>query len=365
VNNPRAVVIISLVVLAGVLLYLLAPILTPFLAGALFAYIANPLVIRLTRWRVPRGLAVALVFLLIITLVTALLVFLIPLIQRQVASFVQKLPQYLDWAQRTLIPRIEQLAGRSLPIDAGDLRAIVSSHWEEIVNFIRAALTNLATSGLRVALSLLNIVLIPIVTFYLLLDWDRLRFNALQLFSPSVRPTVVTLATETDDVLGSFLRGQLLVMLCLAVIYSTGLAIVGLDLALPIGIAAGLISFVPYLGFVVGIASASVAAYLQFQDGSVLLWVFLVFFIAQMIEGYLLTPRLVGSRIGLHPVAVIFAVMAGGQLFGFLGVLLALPVAAALKVWLRYLHRSYLVPPPKAPRPPRRTRTAGEAKVPP
>lgn len=355
-NSPRAIVILAFVVVTGVLVYLLTPILTPFLVAALFAYIANPLVTRLTAWRLPRPAAVALVFVLLLAIVVGLLIFLIPMMQRQVVAFAHKLPQYLDWVQGTLVPRLQQWAGDSLPVDFADVRAMALAHWQDIANFVTGTLANITTSGMRVALWFLNLALIPIITFYFLLDWDKLRMNALQLFPPQMRPSVAQLSRETDEVLGSFLRGQLLVMLSLATIYSTGLFVIGLDLALPIGITAGLVSFVPYLGFAVGLVSAGIAAYLQFQEPSVLLWVFLLFFSAQLIEGYVLTPRFVGNRIGLHPVAVIFSVMAAGQLFGFIGVLLALPAAAALKVWVRHLHRRYIAPPPKVRRAPRRAR---------
>jgi predicted PurR-regulated permease PerM len=165
---------------------------------------------------------------------------------------------------------------------------------------------------------------------------------------------VANLARETDVVLGSFLRGQLMVMMSLATVYSVGLTLAGLDLALPIGVLAGLASFIPYAGFLGGLIAAALAAYLQFQDWLPLLWVAGVFLTGQVLDSLWLTPRLVGNRIGLHPVAVIFAVMAGGQLFGFTGVLLALPAAAVLKVWLRHGHRMYAGDSTKKVRPPRR-----------
>jgi predicted PurR-regulated permease PerM len=189
---------------------------------------------------------------------------------------------------------------------------------------------------------LANLVLIPVVTFYLLRDWHIVIERVHELLPRRSEPHIVRLASEADTMLGAFLRGQLSVMTALAVVYSLGLWIVGLDLALLIGLIAGLVSFVPYLGFITGIALAGIAAYLQFQELLPLVWVALVFGIGQMLEGMLLTPWLVGDKIGLHPVAVIFAIMAGGQLFGFVGVLLALPVAAVLMVILREARRRYI-----------------------
>jgi predicted PurR-regulated permease PerM len=187
----------------------------------------------------------------------------------------------------------------------------------------------------------MNLVLIPVITFYLLRDWDELVIKVHDLFPRRMASIVGKLAAEADTVLGAFLRGQFYVMLALGLIYSIGLLLIGLDLALPIGMIAGLISFVPYMGAVVGIGMACIAAMLQFQDVMYLVSVLIVFAIGHSLESMLLTPWLVGNKIGLHPVAVIFAVLAGGQLFGFLGVLLALPVASVIMVLLRHIHERY------------------------
>jgi predicted PurR-regulated permease PerM len=186
-----------------------------------------------------------------------------------------------------------------------------------------------------------HLVLIPVVTFYLLRDWDKVVKGVRELLPRSSEPTIVKLATECDDVLSAFFRGQLLVMLSLATIYSIGLSLVGLQVGLMIGLIAGLLSLVPYLGFIVGIVTASIVAYVQFGTLSSLFLVWLVFMVGQVIESTFLTPNLVGNRIGLHPVAVIFSVLAGGTLFGFFGVLLALPVAAVIMVLLRFFYQRY------------------------
>lgn len=343
-NSVRPLVLIATIVTTAALVYLLAPILTPFFLAALLAYVANPLVTYLARWRVPRTLAVVIVFALAVALIVVLVLFLVPMAYRQLAQFAQKVPQYLDGAQQTLLPRLEAFIGQPLPVDFEDLRGVIVSNWQEIAQFLRNALANFIASSFRFGGFLVNLLLVPLVAFYLLLDWDTVLKNTSQLFPPSARATITRLAAETDEVLSSFLRGQLLVMLILAAVHTVGLLLIGLDLALPIGVLAGLLSFVPFLGFIVGIVAAAIAADLQFHDPVVLLWVALVFVIANLLEGYVLSPYLVGRRIGLHPIAVIFAVLAGGTLFGFLGVLLALPAAAALKVWLRYLHRSYISP---------------------
>lgn len=347
-TENRTLVNLSLLLVAGWLLYLLSPILMPFLAGALLAYVLNPVVDRLVRWRLPRVPAVILVFLVLLVAVVMLAAFVVPLIEQQVSGFLARLPRYLETAERVWLPRLQTGLGDFITVDAGAIKDMILGHWAEIGQWLRKAVAGFARSGFGLLGTLLNTALIPIVLFYLLMDWDRLPGRVRGLCPPRHRPVFSRLMGETDEVLGSFLRGQLLVMLSLGTVYSAGLMLVGLDLAIPIGAVAGLVSFVPYLGFIVGLASAGLAAYLQFHDPVMLLAVSAVFLSGQLLDGVLLTPRLVGDRIGLHPVAVIFAVMAGGQLFGFFGVLLALPTAAVLKVWLKHWHDYYVVAGPPA-----------------
>ncbi len=329
----------------GVLLYWLAPVLTPFLFAALLAHIAHPAVSRLAVWRIPRTLSVILIFLVLILVFTVLVLVLVPQIHLQISRFAAKLPGYLDWLQQTLqqtlAPWLERNLGVPLVLDGETLKGTIQQHWKELGGALGAVMGALTRSGLGLLGWLFNLVLIPVVTFYLLRDWDRILERTEGLLPPRWRRPVARLAGEIDAVLGSFLRGQLTVMTLLACFYSLGLWWIGLDLALPIGILAGLVSFVPYLGFVTGLLCAAAAALLQFQEAGALIGVVAVFGLGQALEGMVLTPYLVGERIGLHPVAVIFAVLAGGQLFGFFGVLLALPAAAAIAVWLRHLQRRY------------------------
>ncbi len=340
-TDSRLLFQLTLIALAAWLVYLLAPILTPFLVSGLLAYLGNPAVNRLERWHFPRPLAVVLVFLLFALLVVVLLFFLIPALQAQMASFIAKAPSYFDWLQHTAFPQLQSLLGVELSLDITAIRQTLLGHWREIGDWVTAFFLYVTRSGLSIIGWFATALLVPVVTFYMLLDWDKLLSRALTLLPPHRRSQATNLARETDKVLGSFLRGQLLVMMALATVYAAGLTLVGLDLALPIAILAGLVSFVPYLGFIIGLLSASIAAYLQFHDIIMLLGVIVVFLVGQGLESFWLTPRLVGNRIGLHPVAVIFAVMAGGQLFGFTGILLALPAAAVLKIWLRHLRAIY------------------------
>lgn len=337
-NNPsRTLVRIAAIVAIGYLLYLLAPILTPFLVSLLLAYIGNPLVTRAQRAGVARTVTIIFLFFLFAVVVLGLILGVVPMIQRQVVAFAAKVPAYVDWAQ----VKLHEWGGGVLNLDMETIKAQVTQRWQDMGKYLATVLTFATDSGMRVVGWLLNLFLIPIVTFYLLRDWDELVAGTGRLLPPAWRDRVAPIAREIDDALAGFLRGQLSVMLALAIIYSVGLLIVGLDLALPIGLLAGLVSFVPYLGFIMGLLLAGLAAVFQFQAALPLLWVLLVFMIGQVLESTILTPRLVGERIGLHPVVVIFTVMAGGQLFGFFGILLALPVAAMFMVWLRHLLAGY------------------------
>ncbi len=355
-TDTRALWALLLFGIIGALLYLLAPVLTPFLLSALLAYMFNPLVTRLEGWRVPRLPGVLLLFVLAGGVLVLLFAVLLPMLQQQISLFAENFPNYLERAQQALLPWLRSVFGEQLAFpDVATLRQRLLGHWQEIGQAAGDVLATLTRSGMRVAGWLMNLVLVPVVTFYLLRDWNRLVARVPLLFPAALRPKLVRLAREADEVLGAFLRGQLLVMAALAALYATGLWLIGLDLALPIGLLAGLVSFVPYLGFIVGLVAAGIAVLFQFQDAWMLLWVLAVFSAAQMLDGMLLTPSLVGDRIGLHPVVVILAVLAGGQLFGFFGVLLALPVAAVALVWLRHLHTGVLRN--VAPSPARRRRS--------
>lgn len=335
-DNGRLLIGLGVLISASVLLYLLAPVLAPFFFAMIIAYIFNPVVRLLMRLPLPRVLAVTVVFMTLLLLAVAAVITVVPLIQREAAELAVKIPSYVDRFQQTVLPWLRERFGSDLPVDLDTLKRTLVSHWLDISNYARAAVMGIAKSGAGLGVWLLNLLVVPVVTFYMLLDWDRMPPRILALTPRRVRTHLSKLGRETDRVLGSFLRGQLSVMAALACIYSVGLWLAGVELAFLIGGFAGLVSFVPYLGFVLGVTIASIVAYVQFQDPAMLLAVLAVFVVGQLLEGLWLTPKLVGRQVGLHPLAVIFSVMAGGQLFGFAGVLLALPAAAALKVWLAY-----------------------------
>ncbi len=342
-TDTRRWLLIAATVLTGVLVYLLAPILTPFLLSALLAYLGDPLVDRLEARKVRRSLAVVLVFVVILLVLLLIPMVLLPLLEQQVKTLLIKLPLYIDTLQHQVLPQLSELLGiapGTLDLDA--LKQTVIGQWRQAGGIAAAVMASASRSGLALVAWLANVLLVPVVTFYLLRDWDIMVGRIHEMVPRRLEADVVRLARRTDEVLAAFLRGQLTVMLCLGTVYTLGLWLVGVDFALLIGMAAGVVSFVPYLGFIVGIVLASVAAYLQFHEWTPLLGVAAVFGVGQLLEGIVLTPWLVGDKIGMHPVAVIFAVLAGGQLFGFVGILLALPVAAVIMVLLRYAHERYL-----------------------
>jgi predicted PurR-regulated permease PerM len=268
---------------------------------------------------------------------------LVPLLERQIARLIDKLPQGVAWTNGVVLPWVEAQTGFAVDrFDPGSVIEMVRNHWQQAGGIASTVLGKVTSSGLAIVGFLGSLALLPVVTFYFMRDWDQMIGRLRALLPRHVEPTVSRLARESDLVLGAFLRGQLAVMLLLGLIYSVGLWLVGLDLALLIGIIAGLVSFVPYLGVIVGGGMALIAAAIQYQDFMHPLLVLGVFVLGQFLEGFLLTPKIVGDSVGLHPVAVIFAILAGGTLFGFLGVLLALPVAAVGMVLLREAHGRYL-----------------------
>lgn len=328
--------------LAGFLIYLLSPILTPFLVAALLAYLGDPLADRLEAWRLPRTLAVIVVFVVMGLILLGSVLLLLPLLEGQVAALIQALPGYLAWLNAHVLPWLQSRLGIDPRyLDLNSMVHLLSQHWQQAGGFAAHLADTLSRSGLVLFGWLANLVLIPIVTFYLLRDWDRLVAYIGELLPTRVQPSAAALAREADEVLGAFLRGQLSVMLALGVVYAVGLWLIGLKLGILIGVIAGVVSFVPYLGFTLGIVAALAAMFFQTHELLALWPVLVVFGVGQVLESAVFTPLLVGDRIGLHPVAVIFAVLAGGQLFGFIGVLLALPVAAVLAVFLRHLHQRY------------------------
>jgi len=342
-TDPRRWVWLGVALLIAVLLYSLHNILSPFLVGILLAYLADPLVDRLERLGLSRTWGVVVVFSLFTLIFMAMLLVLIPMLAKQLVRLYELTPQMLDWLQHVALPWVQSRLGLADGFWKFDkIKAAVGVHMGQTTDIVGMLLSQATASSLALMAWLANLVLIPVVGFYLLRDWDVMMAKLRSLLPRQRESQVMGLAGECHEVLGAFVRGQLLVMLALGVIYSSGLMLVGLELGLLIGLLAGLAAIVPYMGFIIGIGAALIAGLFQFGgDPYPLLGIVAVFMIGQVLEGMVLTPMLVGDRIGLHPVAVIFAILAGGELFGFTGVLLALPVAAVIMVLLRHVHDLY------------------------
>ncbi|HKS12166.1 MAG TPA: AI-2E family transporter [Pseudomonas sp.] len=334
---------LGVALLIAVLLYLLHGILSPFLIGILLAYLADPLVDRLERMGLSRTWGVVVVFSLFTLIFLALLLVLIPMLAKQLLRLYELAPQMLDWLQHVALPWVQTRLGLADGFWKFDkIKAAIGAHMGQTTDIVGIILSQATASSLALIGWLANLVLIPVVGFYLLRDWDLMMAKLRSLLPRQREEQVVGLAGECHEVLGAFLRGQLMVMLALGLIYSAGLMLAGLELGLLIGLLAGLAAIVPYMGFIIGIGAAIIAGLFQFGgDPYPLLAIVAVFMVGQALEGMVLTPLLVGDRIGLHPVAVIFAILAGGELFGFTGVLLALPVAAVIMVLLRHVHDLY------------------------
>jgi len=323
--------------------YFLHPILTPFLVAIVLAYMFDPVVDRLERLGLSRTWGVVTVFTLFTVIVTALVLVLVPLLAKQLMKLYQLAPQVLDWLQHTAMPWAQSKFGLSDGFWKFDkIKAAITEHMGEASDVVGVVLSQATASSLALIGFLANLVLIPVVAFYLLRDWDIMLAKIRGLLPRDRVEQIVSLAKECHDVLGAFVRGQLLVMLALGVIYSAGLMLVGLELGLLIGLMAGIAAIVPYMGFIIGIGAALIAGLFQFGgDLYPMLGIVAVFMVGQALEGTVLTPLLVGDKIGMHPVAVIFAILAGGELFGFTGVLLALPVAAVIMVLIRHVQDMY------------------------
>ena len=324
------------------LVWLLAPVLTPFLIGAVLAYALHPAVEHLVARRVPRTLAVVGVEVAAIVITLAVLLLIVPILSKELPLMREQIPLLADRVNSSLSPWLAKW-GIHVALDTASIKAFVLKYLDANLEEGFATLMSSARIGGSILLTLIgNAILVPVVLFYLLLDWPNLVQRARELVPPRMLENVEGFLDECDHVLGQYLRGQLLVMVILAAFYSIGLALFRFDLAVPVGVFTGLAIFIPYLGFGLGLVLALLAGLLQFASLYGLVAVAVVYGVGQFVESLFLTPRLVGERIGMNPLMVIFALLAFGQLFGFVGVLIALPVSAVLVVAVRRVRQAYL-----------------------
>lgn len=328
------------VLVTFLLLYLLAPILAPFVLAGILAYIGSPIVDRLGR--LPRVLAVLLVLLGLLLLFAGLVLVILPLLMDELGRLATRTPQAMQQLNQQFFPRLEQHFGIHLRLDTAVFSKIFTGNWDVVQAIIGELYSSAKTGGVALLGFILNLLLVPVATFYLLLDWKNLIARIEHAIPRAWHSKCVAMARDIDAVLAQYLRGQILVMAILALYYSTALWVADIPSALPVGLVTGLLIFIPYLGFSTGFLLAVLVAGLQFSGWPPIIAVLIIYGIGQVLESFLLTPYLVGERIGLHPLTVIFALLAFGQLFGFFGLLLALPVSAMLSVGLRDLRAAYL-----------------------
>ena len=341
----RRILILAGIALILWVLYLLKPVVVPFVAAFLIAYLFSPLVNVLHRIGLARWLSISIVFIGIGIVVTLVMWYLVPLVWQQLMYARDSIPAGIHWINYTFLPWLSDSFNLvPMEIDTDQISSVVMDYVQTnySADSIQAMLLKLAQSGLNFIQIGGTIVLIPIIAFYFLLDWDRMLDSLRRLIPRPYEKTTLNIVSECHSVLGAFVKGQFLVMVLLGVVYAVGLQLIGLEIGLIIGMIAGLCSIIPYLGFAVGIIAAVIATFFQFGiDWWQLVLVGIVFMVGQAVEGYILQPFLLGDKIGLSPVAVVFAVLAGAQLAGFLGMLIALPVAAVIVVLLRHIREYY------------------------
>jgi predicted PurR-regulated permease PerM len=343
--DPRLWAWLAIALVAGGLLYALSAILAPFLAGAILAYILNPLVTRLTGRYLPRIVAVALVILFALALVVALALVILPLLIKELGMMSERLPAFLAWVNQQVAPWLKERFAVEFQLDIETFKRLAGGILANNQDLLASLLGSIRIGGLALIAFFVNLLLVPVVLFFLLRDWNSLVARVDAMIPRHLHERARGILAEIDAVLAEFLRGQTIVMLVMSVYYATALWVAGLEFALPIGIITGLLVIIPYVGAFTGILLGTIAAAMQFNSLAGVAWVWLAFGIGQALEGTVVTPLLVGKRIGLHPVAVIFALLAFGQIFGFFGVLLALPASAALLVALRHVQRAYVAGP--------------------
>lgn len=333
--------VVGFAIVVVLALEFLGPVLTPFLVGAILAYVGAPIVDRLQRRGVSRTLGTLIVTLLFGVAIFAVLLVLVPLVQAEFALAAKKLPELFASLAGQMAPWLYENFGVVIALDLASIRDFVTQNLDELKDYTPRLAAGLKAGGLFLLSLVINLVLIPVVMFYLLRDWNMLWRRTFMLVPRRWRWKTREIVVEIDRVLGEFLRGQGMVMGSLALYYVIALSLVGLQFAIPIGILIGLLIFIPYVGFGIGFSLGVLAALLQWNGLPGFLAIMAVFLVGQILENYVLIPWLIGDRIGLHPLAVIFALLAFGNLFGIAGVLFALPASAMILVGLRHLKRKY------------------------
>ena len=319
-----------------IFLVLLKGILLPFVAGMALAYLLDPICDRLEEWGCSRDIATVIVTAVLATAGILFLLLIVPLAVREIAAFLTTLPDLISRTYERVLPYLTLWQRRLDLPDAAELSTMAQERFGTALTWLVGAVQGVALQGLALVNLLSLIFITPVVAFYLLRDWDKLIAKLDELLPRAHAPTIRTQATLVNQTLAGFARGQSMVCAILGLYYAAALAVIGLPFGIVIGLIAGILTFIPYVGSLTGFAVSIAIAIGQFQDPWWVLLVAAVFGVGQIVEGNYLTPKLVGDRVGLHPVWIIFALLAGGALFGFLGLLLAVPAAAVIGVAVRF-----------------------------
>jgi predicted PurR-regulated permease PerM len=328
------------------LLWLLSSVLLPFVAGLVLAYFLDPVADRLERLGLPRWAAATIILLGFLLVFVAVLLLLVPVLGNQLSGFRERLPAYAASLQQ-IVTSISQgwlgtLVGDQLP----DIQKSLGDYLGKGASILGGFVTSLWTGGQAVAGVLSVLVVTPVVAFYLLVDWDRMLAGIDRVLPRPHVETIRAIAREIDRAISGFIRGQATVCLLLGLFYAGGLSLIGLSFGVLIGLTTGLLTFIPFVGSIVGfVVSVGVALVQSWPSWHLPVVVIAIFLVGQFLEGNILSPRLVGGSVGLHPVWLMFALLAAGSLFGFLGLLIAVPVAAAIGVLIRFGLRQYLASP--------------------
>ena len=344
-QERRVILWVLVFFVIGATLYLLRGALLPFVAGMGVAYLLDPVADRLERLGLPRTVASLVIIFGFLLIIVAAFLIIVPVLTDQVSDLVARAPGYIDELRREAQPMLRKLRSSLTPGQAAQVDEAIKSHAGDILGWVGQILTGILSGGAAL-LSVLGLMFImPVVAFYMIRDWDHLIAHMDSLLPRQSANTIRQLAREIDDRLSGFVRGQALVCLLLGAWYAAGLTLVGLDFGLLLGTAAGFLSIIPYLGNIVGLGTSLLLAMAQFDGWLPVALVAGVFLSGQVLEGNFVTPKIVGDRVGLHPVWLLFAVTAGGALLGITGALLAVPTAAALGVVVRHAVQRYLASP--------------------
>ncbi|MEM7410605.1 MAG: AI-2E family transporter [Myxococcota bacterium] len=344
IERSLRIAIIGVVVLAIVVgtLWVLKGALTPLVAAWVIAYLFDPLIDRFEARGVPRGVAILLLLVLVGGSLFGVAFVLIPAMQRDIATLSASLPGYLETAVQTLGPRLQEQFGITLPRSVQDaITWLQAGEFQIPLEATRELLQQVVRGVTGTVGALVSLLIIPVLAYYLLVEFDRIRLAVLDLVPRSYQDSVATQAARVDALVSGFIRGQLTVCLVLGVLYAVGFAAIGVDLAIVIGVASGLLAIIPYVGGALALISAAGMALLEFGLDVHVALVAAWYFVVQGLEGFVLTPRIVGGSLGMHPVTVIVALLIGGDLLGFLGLLIAVPFAAVVQVFLQDLVAMY------------------------